>query len=108
MLGTGQASSAYMFKRNKENFICEICGAKVEGNGYTNHCPQCLWSKHVDVHPGDRAAACGGQMRPVDVETKAGEHVIVHTCVICGHTKKNKVSTNDDFDAVIRITKREG
>ena len=26
-----------------------------ERNGYTNHCSQCLWSKHVDINPGDRS-----------------------------------------------------
>ena len=28
----------------------------MKGNGYTNHCPKCLWSKHVDINPGDRGA----------------------------------------------------
>ena len=32
--------------KNKEDFICENCGAFVVGTGYTSHCPQCLWSKH--------------------------------------------------------------
>ena len=44
------------FIRREENFVCEVCGAKVKGTGYTNHCPQYLWSKHVDkLIPGDRA-----------------------------------------------------
>lgn len=36
------------FTRVIEDFICENCGTEVKGNGYTNHCPKCLWSKHVD------------------------------------------------------------
>lgn len=48
------------FQRTTENFVCEKCGFIVEGNGYTNHCPNCIWSKHVDIHPGDRASLCGG------------------------------------------------
>ncbi|MEK7158524.1 MAG: RNHCP domain-containing protein, partial [Patescibacteria group bacterium] len=43
------------FQRRVEDFTCESCGAQVTGDGYTNHCPQCLVSKHVDVYPGDRA-----------------------------------------------------
>ena len=43
------------FTRKVEDFTCEHCGREVHGNGYTNHCPHCLHSKHVDVNPGDRA-----------------------------------------------------
>ncbi|MFA6992594.1 MAG: RNHCP domain-containing protein, partial [Candidatus Gracilibacteria bacterium] len=38
------------FSRTIEDFVCEKCGAKVKGDGYTNHCPKCLWSKHVDIN----------------------------------------------------------
>ena len=95
------------FKKKKEDFICENCGKEVKGDGYTNHCPVCLWSKHVDIHPGDRASECNGLMKPTDVENKAGESVLVHECVDCGHRKKNKVSVEDDFDAVIEVTKKD-
>ena len=61
------------FIRKTEDFICENCGAVVVGNGYTNHCPVCLYSKHVDRSPGDRAAGCGGLMEPVAVALKRGE-----------------------------------
>ena len=65
------------FQKKIENFTCGDCGAKVKGNGYTNHCPVCLWSKHVDVNPGDRQNICGGMMRPVAVEFDHGEYMIV-------------------------------
>ena len=97
-----------VFIKNKENFVCEHCGHRVVGNGYTNHCPKCLWSKHVDIHPGDRAATCGGLMEPTRIETKAGEYVIVHTCTVCGHTKRNKTSPEDDFDAILELSQKEG
>jgi rubrerythrin len=92
------------FQKNIEHFVCEHCGREVKGNGYTNHCPACLWSKHVDVHPGDRAAQCGGMMKPVSIETKAGEHVIVHRCIVCGYEKRNKVQKEDDFQKVLAIS----
>ena len=50
------------FTRVVEDFTCGQCGAAVTGDGYTNHCPLCLWSRHVDINPGDRAAECGGLM----------------------------------------------
>lgn len=90
------------FQRRVEDFVCERCGIEVEGNGYTNHCPKCLWSKHVDVHPGDRAADCGGLMEPWAIESKGGSHDIVHKCLKCGYTKRNKVQKEDDFTVVIQ------
>ncbi|MCX6713445.1 MAG: RNHCP domain-containing protein [Candidatus Vogelbacteria bacterium] len=86
-----------VFIKNEEDFICEHCGFAVAGNGYTNHCPKCLWSKHVDVNPGDRAATCGGIMRPVEVVMAKGEFEIVHRCEKCGYTKQNRAAKDDDL-----------
>ena len=92
------------FQRDKEDFICEKCGLEVEGNGYTNHCPRCLWSKHVDVNPGDRQSFCQGMMKPISVELKRREYFILHRCVKCGYKRKNKMSEEDNFDAVIQLS----
>lgn len=97
--------SSKKFQKNIENFICEKCGFSVIGTGYTNHCPKCLWSKHVDINPGDRKSPCGGMMKPTRVEFGAGEYSIINTCTKCQYEKKNKVSSNDDFDLVIQISK---
>ena len=91
------------FQRRIENFTCENCGAFVAGNGYTNHCPRCLWSKHVDVNPGDRAADCGGLMEPVGAEQKGGETVINHRCVVCKHIKRNRTVADDNFDLIVEL-----
>ncbi len=96
--------SSLQFTKTPEDFACEKCGAQVVGNGYTNHCPECLWSKHVDVNPGDRAAACGGMMEPVAVEKKAGEYHILHKCVICGFERLNKAQKQDSFDMLVQIS----
>ena len=73
------------FQRKKEDFICEHCGKEVKGNGYTNHCPECLYSKHVDINPGDRAEDCGGLMEPVELEQKDGKYIIdQNLCIMCG------------------------
>jgi len=93
------------FIRKIENFTCGHCGTKVKGNGYTNHCPNCLWSKHVDVNPGDRSHDCGGMMKPVAVEIKSGEYILTHKCEKCGKQKRNKISTADDFHAIIKLVK---
>lgn len=93
------------FQRMTEDFACEKCGANVFGNGYTNHCPECLWSKHVDINPGDRAATCGGLMEPVSVEKKGDAWNIIQKCVGCGFVRKNKADENDDFEKIIEISK---
>lgn len=96
------------FIKNKEDFICEHCGKHVEGDGYTNHCPKCLWSKHVDIFPGDRAERCGGMMEPIRVEKKGKEYIIIHKCVKCGFEKPNKANKDDSFDIIIQISALSG
>ena len=92
---------ALNFKKKKENFICENCKIAVLGNGYTNQCPQCLWSKHVDISPGDRAELCQSMMEPVGSEQSGGEWSLIHKCLKCGIIRKNKVAKDDNFDNVI-------
>ena len=91
------------FQRRIEDFDCVRCGALVKGDGYTNHCPKCLWSKHVDVNPGDRVADCGALMEPVALEGASPEYTLVHRCVRCRHEKRNKLDAQDDMDAVMLI-----
>ncbi len=86
-----------MFIKTVEDFVCDHCGLEVEGSGYTNHCPECLWSKHVDINPGDRAATCGGLMPPVGYEIRDGGISLVHRCELCGHQKVNKIAKNDNL-----------
>jgi hypothetical protein len=91
------------FQRRKEDFTCEHCGAQVIGDGYTNHCPECLWSKHVDDAPGDRLSTCNGPMPPVDLLTEKNEDILTHRCQTCGHIKRNKTSKQDNSDALIKL-----
>jgi len=99
-----KAMTTKRFQRTKENFICEKCGFFIKGSGYTNHCPRCLWSKHVDINPGDRRAKCQGLMEPVGVELKHGEYIIIHRCLSCGIIKRNKASTDDNFDVILQLS----
>lgn len=83
------------FVKKKENFKCSVCNQKVIGTGYTNHCPNCLWSKHVDIFPGDRKEKCKGLMQPIEIEHKGKDILIVHKCTKCGATKKCTSTPND-------------
>lgn len=91
------------FTRRREDFTCLRCGTAVRGTGYTNHCPRCLWSRHVDVNPGDRAAACGAPMEPVAALAEGARTVLVQRCVACGHTRRNRSAPGDDRDAVLAL-----
>lgn len=93
------------FIRKIEDFVCDNCGKKVKGNGFTNHCPHCLWSKHVDLNPGDRASKCQGLMRPARVEKEGEKYVITHRCIKCEYEKRNKTSEKDNFEEIINLAK---
>ncbi len=91
------------FSRVAEDFTCAHCGAQVRGNGYTNHCPRCLWSRHVDVYPGDRAASCQGLMRPIGALRERGRTIVVQQCVDCGHLWRNRTADADDQEVVLGL-----
>ena len=96
------------FERRKEDFICENCGHRIVGNGYTNHCPACLFSKHVDVNPGDRKCQCLGLMEPIGTISSRKGYTIIHRCQKCGAVKKNKSAKNDSFEAILAVSQKGG
>lgn len=91
------------FIKKIEDFVCEHCGHEVKGSGFTNHCPKCLWSKHVDINPGDRINTCGGLMEPVGGKIKDGVWRLVHRCQKCLIIKENKLWPEDDFEEFTKI-----
>ena len=97
------------FTKMDEEFICEHCGQQVKKLGYTsrNHCPCCLYSKHVDIYPGDRAETCAGLLEPIQVEldSKKG-YVIVFQCKKCGAIRRNKAAEDDNLDKIIALSAR--
>lgn len=95
------------FQRKTEDFVCENCGAKVQGNGYTNHCPDCLFSKHVDNFPGDRENDCGGLMEPKDIEKEGEIFYVVQICQKCGFQKRNKILPNDNQKRILEIMREK-
>lgn len=103
------AGDAHLGRRRAENtgFGCVHCGEAIPrhaGGSYRNHCPHCLWSRHVDKLPGDRAADCGAPMKPlsVDYSGKKG-YILIHRCTACGAADRNKIAPDDDMDAVIAL-----
>lgn len=91
-----------------EEFICENCGNKVLPLGYTarDHCPFCLYSKHVDIMPGDRKNTCKGLLKPIGIEKFKDTYKILYRCEKCGETHKNIMAKDDDMDLIIELSRQ--
>lgn len=97
------------FNMIDEEFICENCGKKVEKLNYTarDHCPFCLYSKHVDINPGDRQNNCKGLLEPIDIEKYNNTYKIVYKCEKCGKLHKNIIAKDDDMNVIINLSAKK-
>ncbi len=90
-------------REGRESFKCVHCrafiGPTVSGGKHRNHCPLCLYSRHVDGgRPGDRASDCGAKMAPVARFTRPnGEPMILHRCLGCGFERNNRLAADDNM-----------
>jgi hypothetical protein len=94
--------------RRLESFRCSHCRIDVpttaSGTQHRNHCPSCLWSRHLDVEPGDRAAECRAAMEPIAITVRNdGEWVLIHRCRGCGTLSSNRVAGADNPLLLVRI-----
>jgi len=84
------------------SFRCGHCHVDVPldapGTAHRNHCPNCLWSRHLDDDvPGDRAAECGASMEPIAVTARRdGEWLLVHRCLGCDELHLNRSAGDDN------------
>ena len=102
------------------DFTCLHChnfvsaGYVVAGVNNRNHCPSCLWSRHLDWRKaGDRLSACKAGMLPIGLTVKKtrkkygvysyGELMLVHHCTDCGKLAINRIAADDDSQAVLEI-----
>ena len=102
------------------SFKCAHCGRLVStdplisGVNNRNHCPYCLWSRHLDLYAaGDRLSACKGQMQPLGLTMKRsrnkyarqqdGELMLIHRCSDCGHISLNRLAADDDNDGMLAL-----
>ena len=93
------------FKKVKEDFVCDNCGYKIIGTGYTNHCPSCLYSKHVDnLVPGDRNSICKGIMIPIGLQVKGAKLIIFHRCLKCSKITRNRSAADDNPHKIVELS----
>jgi len=102
------------------SFKCLQCNTFVKADKYysgvnnRNHCPICLWSRHMDLNvPGDRKSDCQSRMQPIGLTMKQthkrygqnnfGELMLVHKCTGCGKYSINRVAADDEALVVFQI-----
>lgn len=92
------------FQKRVEDFICINCSKKVSGDGYTDHCPHCLYSVHVDINPGDRMSSCGGTMKPLGVKRSGEKYIIYYVCQDCNYSHEVKMNKDDNLKEIILLS----
>lgn len=102
------------------SFRCIHCGAHVvtsplyAGVLNRNHCPYCLWSRHLDLlAAGDRLCACKAPMRPLGLTLKqsrkkyvredGGELMLIHACIECNNLSINRIAADDLTDQIYEV-----
>lgn len=105
------------------DFRCTVCRHTVSvqpalsGVHNRNHCPYCLWSRHVDLaQAGDRLSACKGGMRPIGLTLKrehkkyvsatSGELMLIHQCTECGKLSINRIAADDHTPTLMEVFQR--
>jgi hypothetical protein len=102
-----------------DGFLCKHCHVYVSsalslsGVLNRNHCPYCLWSRHLDLYEaGDRLSACKAPMQPIGLTVKAtrkkygpsrGELMLIHLCTECGRLSINRIAADDDLQNILDI-----
>jgi hypothetical protein len=103
------------------DFQCARCGYIVSsahwlsGVHNRNHCPYCLWSRHLDLFAaGDRLSACKAPMKPIGLTSKysrnkyshgPGELMLIHQCTNCDDFSINRLAADDDAEILLKVFK---
>ena len=94
------------FNELDEGFICEHCNKEVPPLKYSSrdHWPYCLYSKHVDINPGDRSNTCKGLLKPIEIEKFKDTFKIIYKCEKCNQIHKNIIANDDDMNEIIKTS----
>lgn len=107
---------------NRKDFKCLNCNKWVLtndliGTKHRNHCPFCLWSRHVDSkRAGDRVSSCKSVMKPIGLtfkhegynhysQIREGELMLIHQCTNpeCGKITINRIAGDDNVESILRV-----
>lgn len=85
------------------------------GTRHRNHCPFCLWSKHLDSEkPGNRKSPCQAEMKPIGLtfkregidkygKPKQGELMLIHQCNGCNKIAINRIAGDDNPEMILEV-----
>ena len=120
----GKEKSRYRYGQPGKNYIADgfTCGhchsfvttdSGLSGVHNRNHCPFCLWSRHLDLFAvGDRLSACKALMQPVGLTIKLtrkkygpghGELMLIHLCEECTALSINRIAADDDPQRLLTV-----
>lgn len=85
-----------------------VADKKFIGTAHRNHCPICLWSKHI------MNSDCGGKMEPIGLtfkkegldkygKEKIGELMMIHLCLTCHRLSFNRIAADDNPEMILHI-----
>ncbi len=121
-----RVSKERRFEEHAHGFGCSHCSLWIPlnetmGTHNRNHCPSCLWSRHMDDRtPGDRKSECRANMKPIALTFKGesrdkyaemsgssanrlGELMLVHECVMDDQIRINRIAADDNPSALMAI-----
>ena len=93
-------------------FTCKVCGWPVvsagAGTDHRNHCPNCLYSIHLDNAPGDRESDCHGRMEPISVWVRKKWRVGYYPQMprLTRYLRVNRVAADDNPMKLIALAMR--
>ncbi|MCA9392334.1 RNHCP domain-containing protein [candidate division WWE3 bacterium] len=95
-----------VFSKRNEGFTCENCGQEIfpHPSSSRDHCNYCLYSKHVDINPGDRQNDCQGLLEPIGMRRKYQKDQIVYRCVKCKQLAYNVIAPDDDNNMIVVLS----
>ncbi|WP_055481627.1 RNHCP domain-containing protein [Sphaerimonospora mesophila] len=94
-----------------ETFGCVRCGLTVTaldpGGARRNHCPRCLYSRHVRDGVEGGPSECRSGMAPISIAVlRNGDWELIHHCTRCGELTSNPICDDDNQFILMRMAVR--
>ena len=92
-------------KKNNQSFYCENCSQLVEPHPKSSrdHCNKCLYSKHIDIIPGDRENKCCGLLKPIGIKLTPKKQ-IKYLCNKCNEPRYCVIAPDDSIEEIIKLS----
>ncbi|MBB1246207.1 RNHCP domain-containing protein [Streptomyces durbertensis] len=94
-----------------DTFDCVRCGLTVTtfspDGERRNHCPSCLYSRHLVDQAAGGPSDCGARMAPISIAVlRDGRWAVIHRCVRCHELTSSPVCVDDNQLVLMRTAVR--